>query len=261
MARSSFVLLPLEIQSGMFRTLSVKDVLNFSLVCKNHRDMVNSNQSLWKDFHSRFFGELSSTHMQISPNIQRSFKDILKEAFLLRNRSGLMVLNDIFTGDALCCTAFPMKEFGDVAYEVKGTLRKFVETCPGFEDDPMEGDECLFGDDETPVSFPTEIQRIDVIQHYGLHEVLLDNGDFMAIMKYYLQKVLLLLQETNPSRAQSFREAAQPFVQSILRDFCDYSFYLGTSGSWEGMIIPMRWDEVNGYRFYLFKDALVFNKA
>lgn len=186
---------------------------------------------------------------------------------------------------------YPFTEVDDIVFEVEG---KLVSAGGAVDVDVGCGDAFGGGGDAEQLADAAETV-INVVYSHRLVETSFAKSDFIKYIKAYMNRVKGYLRKTNPGplpirpcsrrghqltplacvvcgvacacvracgdteRVAPFMKSAEPFVMKMLKNFDEYSFYMGESMDAEAAIGFgfYRSDEASPTpRFYFFKDGL-----
>lgn len=161
----------------------------------------------------------------------------------------------MFTGDEMFSICYPFTVVDDIVFEVEG---KLVSAGGAVDVDVGCGDAFGGGGDAEQLADAAETV-INVVYSHRLVETSFAKSDFIKYIKAYMNRVKGYLRKTNPERVAPFMKSAEPFVMKMLKNFDEYSFYMGESMDAEAAIGFgfYRSDEASPTpRFYFFKDGL-----
>ncbi|KAE8542850.1 hypothetical protein D1P53_000913 [Cryptococcus gattii VGV] len=162
----------------------------------------------------------------------------------------MLIYQDILTGDEMLSDAFPIKEIGDIAFEVD---------CANII--IKEGDVDIGGNpsaEEAAEALEEGAQQVNNVVHsFRLQSTTFDKKSYLTYLKGYMKAVKTQLQESNPDRVAAFEKGAQDLAKKIVANFKDYEFYIGESMNPDGMVclLNYREDGVTPY-FTMWKDGL-----
>eukprot|EP01156_Anaeramoeba_ignava_P013481 Anaeramoba_ignava/a5290_102.p1 GENE.a5290_102~~a5290_102.p1 ORF type:complete len:176 (+),score=64.15 a5290_102:44-529(+) len=155
----------------------------------------------------------------------------------------------VFTGEEVISSAFGVKEVGDILIEAHGKLIT------------KSNDLGIPSNDEQQLDDGTE-SIIDIIDAFNLKPIDLNKKSFVPLIKEYMKKIKGHLEKANPSRLDAFMKGAQEFVKTVMKDFDEYSFYLGESSNPDGALILSKFgDDGLSQDFWYFKDGLKQEKV
>ncbi len=158
----------------------------------------------------------------------------------------------ICNDEVLCDNDRPLAEQDGVVYVVKGKYIEIANDDGGIsanvDEDAAEG--------ATAEGTENTKQRVvDVVHQNRLMETSYDKKSFMAYIKGYMKTLKEKLEAEAPDRVADFQAGAQTFVKKVIAEFDDYQFFLGESGSDEGIVVLCKWDNEDAI-FYYWKDGL-----
>jgi len=163
----------------------------------------------------------------------------------------MLLYADIITEDEMFSDAFPIKEVGDVVFEVDCTLvtvKSGADIDIGANPSAEEQDEAL----------EEGAQQVNNIVHsFRLQSTSFDKKSYLTYLKGYMKAVKATLQEKNPDRVDAFEKGAAVFAKKVIGNFKDYEFFTGESMNPDGMVALLNYRE-DGITPYLtfWKDGL-----
>jgi len=171
----------------------------------------------------------------------------------------MIIYKDIISNDELFSDTYPMTLIDDVIFRVVG---KTVTESAGDFDAAIganpSAEEASEGVDESSVS------GCNVVLANRLVETAFDKKGYMVYIKDYMKKIKERLTKENPDRAKIFQDNIQGQVKKIVGEFKEYQFFLGESMNADGMVVLMKWEEIDGNEapcLYFFKDGLLEEKV
>ncbi|WVO16941.1 hypothetical protein L204_104627 [Cryptococcus depauperatus] len=162
----------------------------------------------------------------------------------------MLLYTDIVTGDEMFSDAFPIKEVGDIAYEVDCANIAVKEGDIDIGANPSA--------EEVAEALEDGAQQVNNVVHsFRLQPTTFDKKSFLTHLKDYMKRVKTHLEKTNPDRVSAFEQGAQNFAKRVVANFKDFEFYTGESMNPDGMValLNYREDGVTPY-FTLWKDGL-----
>ncbi|CAG8571103.1 4474_t:CDS:2 [Diversispora eburnea] len=164
----------------------------------------------------------------------------------------MIIYRDIVSDDEFVSDAYPMREVGDVAYEIDCqtiTIKEGADVDIGANPSAEEAQESL--EEGT-------IQVNNVIHAFRLQETTFDKKSYMTYLKGYMKKLEAHLEKNPDFNMTEWKEKIKNFTkEKIVTKIDDYQFYTGESFNQDGMIalLNYREDGVTPY-ITLFKHGL-----
>merc|ERR1711879_508517 len=157
----------------------------------------------------------------------------------------MLIYKDCFSGDEVGSDSYPTQEFDGVVLQLEG---KFI--MKGGEDFGIETEE---GDDLED----TQEKVINIVDVHRLVDQNFTKKQYSLHIKGYMKRLKTRLEETNPDRVKDFMTGAASFVNKVLADFDNYTFYTSEATDADAMVILCKWSEdgMTPY-FQYFKDGL-----
>lgn len=171
----------------------------------------------------------------------------------------MQVYKCLISGDeVLCDNNRVLQVEDDVVFVVKG---KWIDVggedygiSSNVDDEAAEGTTAEGGAE-------AKAKVIDVVNQNRLSETSFDKKSYMAYMKGYMKTLKTKIEEgPNKDRAAAFMAGAQVFVKKVLAEFDEFQFFVGESGSDEGIIVLAKWVGEEAL-FYFWKDGLKGEKV
>lgn len=128
--------------------------------------------------------------------------------------------------------------------------RACVFTCLSVDNDEEDGGAGGSSDAQSVV---------DIVDAFGLQEVSLSKGEFMAYIKTYLPKVKAHLEATGKAdRVKTFQKGATGFVKSIVEKFDEVQIFVGKDYNMEAGYAYCYYVDQNdaGPTFFYFMDGM-----
>lgn len=158
----------------------------------------------------------------------------------------MLIYKDIFSGDELLSDSYTMRVVDGVVYEVEA---KMIVKKEGSYD--MAGDGAGMEELDDPAAKTVN----NIVDAHQLVETAFDKKSYMAHIKAYMVALKKKLEETKPDRVKDFQAGCNEFVKRVIKDFDDYSFFVGSSMASEGQTVLLRWEGTEP-RMYYFVDGL-----
>ena len=118
------------------------------------------------------------------------------------------------------------------------------------------GDHFGDGDSEIPLE-DGEVVVNNIIATAGLVEVPFKKKALVEWARAYLARVKEQVERDRPERVEAFMKGAQAFVQTLVKEFSEYLFYVNSEMDFEGALAFARFDEgATVPKFYFFRDGL-----
>ena len=129
------------------------------------------------------------------------------------------------------------------------------------DDSMFGGNASAEGADEGGADGDVATHGINVILSHRLVETGFNKKSYQTYLKGYMKAIKAKLEETNPSRVDTFVKGAQAMAKMILGKFDQYQFYTGESMNPEGMAILLNYREDGVTPYFIFmKDGLLEEK-
>ena len=110
--------------------------------------------------------------------------------------------------------------------------------------------------DEGPLD-DGEVVVNNIISTAGLVEVEFKKKALVEWAKPFLARVKVRLEKDMPERVEPFMKGAQTFVQTLVKEYSEYVFYVNSAMDYEGALAFARFEEgATVPRFYFFRDGL-----
>lgn len=95
---------------------------------------------------------------------------------------------------------------------------------------------CIDNDEEGGAGGSSDaVSVVDIVDAFGLQEITLSKGEFMAYIKTFLPKVKKHLEESGKGdRVATFQKGATQFVKHIVEKFDEVQIYTGREFNTEG---------------------------
>ena len=163
------------------------------------------------------------------------YRDLLTgcEMFSVAHPHQLLAGNDA----VLCVQSMMIKENGDTI-DVGG------------------GDHFGGADAEVPLD-NGEVLVNNIINTAGLVEVQFKKKALVEWARPYLARVKEQVEKERPDRMEAFMKGAQAFVQTLVKEFSEYLFYVNSEMDFDGALAFARFEEgATVPKFYFFRDGL-----
>ncbi|XP_062558460.1 translationally-controlled tumor protein homolog [Armigeres subalbatus] len=153
----------------------------------------------------------------------------------------MKIWKDVFTGDEMFSDTYKMKLIDNVMYEVYG---KLVSRTLG--DIQIDGANPSAEEADEGTDAATE-SGVDIVLNHRLVETGFgDKKQFTAYLKDYMKKLLVRLEETNPSEVEVFKTNINSVMKDLLGRFKDLQFFTGESMDCAGMIAMLEYRDIDG---------------
>ncbi|OQE30081.1 hypothetical protein PENSTE_c002G03029 [Penicillium steckii] len=146
----------------------------------------------------------------------------------------MIIYTDIFTGDELISDSYNMKEVDGIVYEVDcNTIQ-----IGGNNNSGIGVGSSTEGEGE-------EMATFDIVNSFNLNKVSFGEKSYLYEVRDYLRSVSNHLKRSSKSEDEmkEFQTRAKAFLNKVLDNFGDYSFYVGQSEQYEGMIALLSYRE------------------